>query len=194
MPRQLKPFKVRDISHESGVEFEIFMDRNTNPVQFFAEIFGERVNADTEGECKKRALKKATEAVSYEWRKIVVVSTSSSYHERNKLSLSYRIHEIAESVSDDYTVERRFYGNLPFGINRDREFTINRYQYQKKSDPNRCLYVLDYTEELEEALKEINRRIAFLCEQLDTLLNQDNAAELIVTSLNKMLPAPLEEP
>jgi hypothetical protein len=175
MPRKLKLHEVRKFTHrESGTPLKVMLDRNTEPADFCCDVLGEVVRGASESECKAEALKKCSEVLKYEWEKIAIVHTSVGVRLFNRsevceVSLAYEIHEIAK-VEGNRWVER---------VDHFEDRIVKRYHGEHESRPDAGVYLLPWSEELEEGLKVVQRHIEHTRKQLAKLLGCRDAEKLL---------------
>lgn len=189
MPRKLKPYDISEIKHKSGLVIPIQFDRNENV--FFAEVRGFRVTDLTEEGCKTQARQKADELLTYDWHKIIVVRTNSQgglRPSREIVHLSFDVHEVARGPAG--VLERESWTG---GLQDKTYETIKKFYEGLSNDPEHGYFVISWSEAAEEGLKEIQRRIQVLHQQLNELLGRKDVSALLETAAGKLLPAPEEE-
>lgn len=194
MPRKLKPYKVSEVRHSnSGRVVEIFLDRETKT--FYGVVDGVTVGSATEAECKSLIYKKCEEIATYEWKKIIVARTQSSWRmdDGGSVRLKFSVHEIARKPGGDARrtttawIERTEWnmGGTPW--------ILKDYHGETESGAASGVYVLPYSEPVENALKDIQQRIQLLRERLCELLGSDDAVARLVSTAGGLLPAGGEE-
>jgi len=189
MARKLKPHKLLSFVHQaSGEELEVLLDRNTDPMQFYCMVLGERVTGVDEKDCKAKAYVRCSELSQYKWEKILVVYVppmdrtthcnfgSSTFH-RHELYLNYTVHEVSKSGEGKKWREKKHAGDVPGGH-------ITTYHGATESCPGRGEYVISWSEELERGLERIREHIREVHEHLHRLLGHDDVVKMLTKIAN----------
>ena len=176
MPRKLKPYLVSHVKDATtGNTFDIMLDREDKV--FFAHVLGERIEAATAEDCEKLALEHIKTTTKMEWKKIIQVNTPSRHS--SEIQLSFDVHEIAKKVLSDTSVRcnhtKRTLRPTPGPTAADTHY----YQdfYAPETRPEAGIFVFSWSEELEAALKDIQRHIKETRKAIEQALSQKNAAE-----------------
>lgn len=187
MPRQLKPFTVGEVTdHQSGIVTTIYLDRNTEPKVFYGMVAGERVQADSEQAVRQWIVKKCRETAAYEWRRVLVVRTSSDCGRDNgSVYLRFTEHEIAPRQATPSVWAERKVSDMPFS---GRYETISDYRGPTANNPERGEFTLPYDEATKVGLTEIADRIRLLRERLNEILGSAEAPTLLA-GVVRLLPA-----
>ena len=77
MPRALKPQKVDEVRHNSGITVELFLDRNHNV--FYADVFKTRLQHAQAQQLKYNVEQALADAVAPEWTDVIQVHESSPF-------------------------------------------------------------------------------------------------------------------
>lgn len=90
MPRALKPQKASTVRDpRTDIEHTIYFDRND--LDFFVELAeGVIIRGDDVKECRKRALERLEDMVSYDWKPVIIIKGPPLEEESRTIHYGYR--------------------------------------------------------------------------------------------------------
>lgn len=204
MGRKLKPYKVDVVSSPKG-DANLMLDRNSK--LFFGEVGGVRVEATTAEECRRKIYHALLNFDGFDWQQKILLTfrwnrdadEGRSHHSYDghmrvggDIDLAFHRFEVAQS-HDGSWLQRRFTNDKKqpvFGSSRGHGEQELRKWYRDPEDFGEDDLLLDYTDELWEALSEICDRLAELGRRLDALVRSD--PKQLVATMQKLLPGKVE--
>ena len=186
MPRKLKPYEVGSVQTKDGY---VKMMLNREDKTFFVEVLGERVEAATADECRRKALDAWERLAQLEWKKIIDISIPGGWGEGDTIYFRYKVHEVAQSANGVW-----FERHMDQGF-RDEEPKERRDRYHGgvETDERRGHYVIPWTPALEMACEEIDLRLGKLKDNIKDLLGRADVVEVLEAAVGRLLPAPKDE-
>jgi hypothetical protein len=203
MPRKLKPYKIKELNlHKFGIKTIVYLDRNTNPAVFYANVNGARVGGSSEDECVENIKEEARRTLNLEWRQIIKVHIpGDDLGPSTSVSLRVSRHEIAEKPDGEYA-EREFRvpTNDPDYDERSEtsDFVLQRRErmqdiseYYGPTETQECngysTCIIPYTVDSWSAIKMIEQAIKTLRERLMSIVGNEDALRQIHDGSVKLL-------
>lgn len=191
MPRQLKPYKVDEFTHQkSGWRVDVMLDRQDKT--FFAIVQGKRVGATDAAECTKLAKALCDELCVLDWRKYIIVDLTSKRLGYNGgadhrldddpvIGLEFEVVTLAPKpgkpgawVRLDHTW-------------RDGTECVRDHWGGNPGDKGETRVVIDHTPEAEAALESMQQAIVALKKKLSDFLQHKDLPARLASCAAQML-------